>query len=228
MKDEQWQVVWELFETGIKIEPGRRRSFVESASADGAVVEQALALLEGLPAGAESHLADRREGESWPQLGRTIGRYVVTAPLARGGIGEVYCGHDTVLGRRVALKFLISPPSGSNRLNSVSDQTRLIREAQAASALDHPNIVTVHEVIQAEDTLAIVTELVQGRSLRELCGAPLPLAQVIDIGTQMAKALAAAHGHGIVHRDVKPENAMLRSDGYVKVLDFGLGAPGGG
>jgi Tol biopolymer transport system component len=221
MKDEQWQVVWELFETGIKIEPGRRRSFLESASADGAVVEQALALLEGLPAGAESHLADRREGDSWPQLGRTIGRYVVTAPLARGGMGEVYCGHDTVLGRRVALKFLISPP-GSDRSNSVSDQTRLIREAQAASALDHPNIVTVHEVIQAEDTLAIVTELVQGRSLRELCGAPLPLAQVIDIGTQMAKALAAAHGHGIVHRDVKPENAMLRSDGYVKVLDFGL------
>jgi serine/threonine protein kinase len=222
MKDEQWQVVWELFETGIKIEPGRRRSFVESASADGAVVEQALALLEGLPAEAESHLADRREGESWPQLGRTIGRYVVTAPLARGGIGEVYCGHDTVLGRRVALKFLISPPSGSNRLNSVSDQARLIREAQAASALDHPNIVTVHEVIQSEDTLAIVTELVEGRSLRELCGAPLPLAQVIDIGAQMAKALAAAHGHGIVHRDVKPENAMLRSDGYVKMLDFGL------
>ena len=177
MKDEQWQVVWELFETGIKIEPGRRRSFVESASADGAVVEQALALLEGLPAEAESHLADRREGESWPQLGRTIGRYVVTAPLARGGIGEVYCGHDTVLGRRVALKFLISPPSGSNRLNSVSDQARLIREAQAASALDHPNIVTVHEVIQSDDTFAIVTEFVEGRSLRELCGAPLPLPQ---------------------------------------------------
>jgi serine/threonine protein kinase len=228
MNDEQWQVVWELFETAINLEPGRRHSFVESASGDGEVVEQALALLEGLPAGAESDLAGRREGESWPQLGRTIGRYVVTAPLVRGGMGEVYCGRDTVLERRVALKFLISQPPGSNRLGSISDPARLIREAQAASALNHPNIVTVHEVIQSEDTLAIVTELVEGRSLRELCGARLPLAQVIDIGVQMAKALAAAHGHGIVHRDVKPENAMLRSDGYVKVLDFGLGAPGGG
>jgi Tol biopolymer transport system component len=99
---------------------------------------------------------------------------------------------------------------------------RFIREAKAASALNHPNIVTIYEVIHAESRLAIVMELVDGMALRQLCGSPLPVDRVLHIGEQIARALAAAHAQGIIHCDIKPENLMLRHDGFVKVLDFGL------
>jgi hypothetical protein len=230
MNDQQWQAVWELFEAASKIEPGQRQRFVNSASADGTVVEQVLVMLHGLDAETRSCAgslagaapAPSPEADAWPEVGQNVGSYVVTGPLGRGGMGEVYSGRDSVLGRNVALKFLKCGDVGSDPEGRSPGQARFIREAQAASALNHPNIVTVHEVIRSEDTFAIVTELVEGRSLRELCGTPLPPAQVVDIGVQIAKALAAAHANGIVHRDIKPENIMLRPDGYVKVLDFGL------
>ena len=99
---------------------------------------------------------------------------------------------------------------------------KLLREAQTTSALNHPNIVTIHEVIRSGSSIAIVMELVEGDSARELCEKRLPDEQVIGIGQQIARALAAAHANGIVHRDIKPENIILRQDGCVKVLDFGL------
>jgi serine/threonine protein kinase len=99
---------------------------------------------------------------------------------------------------------------------------KFIREAQTASALNHPNIITIHEVIRSESGIAIVMELVEGKALRELCGTQLPVPQILDIGRQIGRALAAAHARGIVHRDIKPENIILRPDGCVKVLDFGL------
>ena len=132
-------------------------------------------------------------------------------------MGEVFSAQDTELGRTVALKFLLP-----DAFESSSTVESFIREAKAASSLNHPNIVTVHEVIRSESSRAIVMELVEGASLRELCGSAQPIDLVIRTGQQIANALAEAHVHGIVHRDVKPENIMVRGDGYVKVLDFGL------
>lgn len=115
------------------------------------------------------------------------------------------------------MKFLLG-----GRFESNSAVERFVREAKAASSLNHPNIVTVHEVTRSESSLAIVMELVEGISLRDLCGSAQPVDSVLRTGQQIANALAEAHVHGIVHRDVKPENIMVRADGYVKVLDFGL------
>lgn len=148
--------------------------------------------------------------------GKKFGRYEVIAPIGRGGMGEVWVAQDTELDRRVALKFLHHEVVGGRAVE------RLRREARTVSALNHPNIVTVHEVIAHEEAAIIVMELVDGNSLRELCGTPQPVDDLIHIGLQIARALAAAHAHGIIHRDIKPENILLRRDGYLKVLDFGL------
>jgi Tol biopolymer transport system component len=129
----------------------------------------------------------------------------------------VYTAADSELGRKVAIKFLSPQMAASNRAVE-----RLIREAKAASALNHPHIITVYEVIRAKNDVAIAMELVEGRPLRKFCGKPAEIAQVIHWGCQIAQALAAAHQRNIVHRDVKPENLMVRDDGILKVLDFGL------
>ncbi|MBA3513592.1 MAG: protein kinase [Pyrinomonadaceae bacterium] len=151
-------------------------------------------------------------------VGKRFGRYELRSLLGVGGMGEVFLAHDSQLRRPVALKLL--PPKFT------LDEERLRRfkqEAFAASALNHPNILTIHEIGSQGDTHFIVTEFIDGVSLREfMAKEPLPLGQVLDICSQIASALAAAHRAGIVHRDVKPENVMLRRDGYVKVLDFGL------
>jgi serine/threonine protein kinase len=131
-------------------------------------------------------------------------------------MGTVYSARDQDLDRTVALKFLSSTVIASGSAE------RLIREAKALSSLNHPNIVTVYEVIRFGSSVAIAMELIEGQALRELCGSPLAPRRVIHVGLQIAQALAAAHGRGIVHRDIKPENIFLRPDGYIKVLDFGL------
>ena len=152
-------------------------------------------------------------------IGSQVGPYRVDGLLGRGGMGEVYRAFDVRLGRSVALKML---PEAKRTDPAVE---RFLREARAASALNHPNIVTVHEIGETEAGAPyMVQELVDGRTLRSaLRSEPrLPLDQVADVGRQVARALGAAHRAGIVHRDIKPENLMQRRDGYVKVLDFGL------
>ena len=150
--------------------------------------------------------------------GTTLGRYEIQAPIGAGGMGEVYRALDTGLNRPVALKFLHADVAADQRR-----MQRFIQEARAASALNHPNILTVYDIGQAEDgTRFFATELVNGVTLREHSGQRLKLGDVLDICIQTASALVAAHQAGIVHRDIKPENIMLRRDGYVKVLDFGL------
>src|SRR6201991_934102 len=132
-------------------------------------------------------------------------------------MGEVYRAEDVELGRQVALKFLSGEVAAhQNRLK------RFIQEAKAASALNHPNILTVHEIGRADDATFIATEFVDGITLRHRMYQRLKLIEVLDIASQIASALVAAHAAGIVHRDIKPENIMVRSDGIVKVLDFGL------
>src|SRR5512141_13125 len=151
-------------------------------------------------------------------VGTRLGPYEILSPLGAGGMGEVYRARDPRLGREVALKVLPEEVS--------ADRDRLARfeqEARSASALNHPNIVTIYEVGQSGATSYIAMELVDGKTLRELVASgPLPIRRVLGIGAQAAEGLAKAHAAGIVHRDLKPENLMVSRDGYLKILDFGL------
>jgi len=150
--------------------------------------------------------------------GTKLGPYEVLAPIGAGGMGEVYRARDPRLGREVAIKVL---PAAFSQ-----DPERLKRfeqEARAASALNHPNIVTIHEIGSANGSSYIAMELVDGPSLREmLASGPVPAKKLLDVTVQIAEALAKAHGAGIVHRDLKPENIIVTKDGYAKLLDFGL------
>jgi serine/threonine protein kinase len=216
--EERWRLALEIYLAAAEMPKHQRESYLGSASIDPEMLLKVAAALEDSESRASA--ADPGTpgpGVEAPRIGTQVGRYLVTTPLGHGGMGEVYSAQDGELGRTVALKFL-----GPHVLGAPSAVERFVREAKAASALNHPNIVTVYEVIQSEAVVAIAMELVEGTTLRRLCRNPLPVDQVIHLGQQMADALAAAHIHGIVHRDVKPENIMVRRDGYVKVLDFGL------
>jgi serine/threonine protein kinase len=150
--------------------------------------------------------------------GTTVGRYQIQSLLGSGGMGEVYKALDATLGRPVALKVL-------RRELSVDPArlSRFLHEARAASALNHPNILTIHEVGDHDASRFLVSEFVEGETVRQrLERGSLTLREILDIGIQTASALAAAHAASIVHRDIKPDNLMLRPDGYIKVLDFGV------
>jgi eukaryotic-like serine/threonine-protein kinase len=150
--------------------------------------------------------------------GTRFGRYEIRSRIGGGGMGEVYLAADTKLGRTVALKFLPADVASDEKR-----MQRFTREAHAASSLNHPNIITIHEIEQEGAVTFIATEFIEGVTLRErMAAGPMPVEEALDVAIQTASALAAAHAKEIVHRDVKPENVMLREDGYVKVLDFGL------
>ena len=150
--------------------------------------------------------------------GTRLGPYEVIAPVGEGGMGEVYRARDSRLGRDVAIKVLPAAVSDApDRLR------RFEQEARAASALNHPNVLVVHDIGQHEGAPYVVSELLDGATLREqLTGAPLPASKVAGYGVEIARGLAAAHDRGIVHRDIKPENLFITRDGRVKILDFGV------
>src|SRR5438477_6015695 len=152
------------------------------------------------------------------QAGTHFGRYEIRSPIGAGGMGEVYLAHDAQLNRPVALKLLpVGVTQDADRLR------RFQQEARATSALNHPNILTIYEIGEADGTHFIATEFIDGTTLRDLLARErMKIDEVLDVSIQVASALAAAHEAGIVHRDIKPENIMLRRDGIVKVLDFGL------
>ncbi len=150
--------------------------------------------------------------------GSRLGRYEIMAPLGSGGMGEVYRARDERLGRQVAVKVLRPDATGDPEL-----QRRFAIEARSASALNHPNILTVHDVGMENGIPYIVSELIEGESLGTLIArVKFPIRKVLDIGIQVADGLAAAHQAGIVHRDLKPANLMLTKAGMAKILDFGL------
>lgn len=151
------------------------------------------------------------------QPGAKLGRYEIVSPLGAGGMGEVYLSQDSTLDRKVALKVL--PESVAADRNRMQ---RFVQEAKAASALNHPNIITIHEIGTEPGAHFMVTEFVEGENMRHHLRKPMTMLEALDIAIQVASALATAHAAGIIHRDVKPENMMLRQDGIVKVLDFGL------
>src|SRR5688572_18993055 len=195
---------------GSDLRPDPRRSTVRGAGAASRSAERPSRAAGG-------HCQGRRQVVTLP-AGTRLGRYEIRAPLGKGGMGEVYLAHDPELGRPVALKLL--PPEVAA---DAERMRRFAQEAKAASALNHPNILTIYEVGGADSARFIASEFVDGVTLRErLAGRPIALDEALDIALQAASALAAAHAAGIVHRDVKPENLMIRPDGWVKVLDFGL------
>jgi Tol biopolymer transport system component len=226
MTPERWQQIQSLYYAALDRGRGERATFLEAeCGADRELRREVEALLAAhdhagdfLGAPAVEVAARSAAGEP-PLVGGRVGGYEILSPLGAGGMGDVYLAQDTRLGRKVALKLL---PEFVTR-----DEERIGRfkqEARAAAHLSHPNICVVYEVGEsAEGRHFIAMELVEGRTLRErLAGAPMQTGEAVEVARQVAEALAAAHEAGIVHRDVKPENVMLRPDGYVKVLDFGI------
>lgn len=190
------------------------RREVESLLAAHQKAEEKFLKLPALDLAAQ-HLAAEKDRSL---IGQTLGAYSVISVLGVGGMGEVYLARDARLERKVALKLL--PPQYTQDAARIK---RFEREARAASALSHPNIITIYEIGQIEDKHFIAAEYVDGRTLRELLSeGRVAMTDAIEIAIQIASALSAAHEAGIIHRDIKPENVMLRRDGYVKVLDFGL------
>ena len=222
MEADRWHKIDEIFHAALQRKPEERVSFLEENCAhDTALYADVKALLvsyeeddsffeDSVSALAAEMFADR--------VGETIGPYEVLSQLGSGAMGVVYLAQDVRLGRKIALKLLPS--------QFTNDKDRLRRfqqEARSASALNHPNILTVHEIGQKAGLHYIATEFVDGVTLRQhIHERRMSLDEVLNIATQVASALQAAHAAGIAHRDIKPENIMIRSDGYIKVLDFGL------
>src|SRR5213079_2207848 len=227
MKPELWQRITDLFDEAMTRGPKERIAFLEEAcEGDRDLRKQVERLVKSHEksgdflessafADAPELLTDDRASAS---LGELIGHYRIESLIGIGGMGEVYLARDERLRRKVALKLL------PERLTA--DETQLSRfktEARAASALNHPNILTVYEIGADGNRQFIATEFIEGMTLRaSLSGGRMNLHTALEIAVQVASALAAAHEAGVVHRDIKPENIMLRPDGYVKVLDFGI------
>jgi serine/threonine-protein kinase len=231
MKPERWRQVEALYLAAMEREASRRSAFLAEVCADdealGREVESLIRFHERAGNFIEApalEFAARLEAESqnYSLVGQSLGSYQIFALLGEGGMGEVYRARDTRLGRQVALKLL--PPHSTEDAQRVQ---RFRQEARAASALNHPNIITIHEIGEVETAAGtlhfIATEFIEGHTLRALIrDGGMELGKALELTMQIASALSAAHNAGITHRDIKPENIMLRPDGYVKVLDFGL------
>src|SRR5687768_16449902 len=228
MTPERLQKIEELFHSALALEPNERADFLaQTCDDDEALQSEVYSLLKSHDLGAsfiEQPAADvaaevLAASQVRLEAGQTINQYKIISPIGAGGMGEVYLASDTRLGRNVALKFLPALFTQDKK-----HLHRFEQEARAVAALSHPNVCTIHEVIESEDGRhCIVMEYVDGVTLRErMVEKPMETGEVIDVAIQIASALAAAHTAGIVHRDIKPENIILRRDGYVKVLDFGL------
>src|SRR5712675_3045260 len=227
MKAERWEKVIDLFQSALERAPEERAAFLDETCHDD----------EGMRREVESLLTSHERAENFievpafevaPELatndsadalvGKLLGHYCIESLIGVGGMGEVYLARDERLGRKAALKLL--PDS------LTTDETQLGRfknEARTASALNHPNILTVYEIGAEANVQFIATEFIEGVTLRAaLASGRMSAQRALEITVQVASALAAAHDAGVVHRDIKPENIMLRPDGYVKVLDFGI------
>jgi hypothetical protein len=221
----RWQRVTDLFNAALERQPAERAAFLDAACASDAdlraEVESLLAahdaadgFLEALPPPASASPGDRAPAID----GQMLGPYRIDREIGRGGFGVVHLAEDTRLGRQVAIKVL-----SSEFLRDPARRDRLRLEARAAAALSHPGIATVYSLEEFEDRLCLVTEYVQGDTLRsEIERGPLGLDLVIDTGIQVARGLAAAHAAGVIHRDLKPENLVRSRQGSVKILDFGI------
>jgi len=224
---ERWTTVKRLHQAALDREPSQRAAFLDEACAgDQALrgeVESLLAYQEAAEPFMESPALEvtargANQVPSIPLEGRTLGHYQVTSLLGAGGMGEVYLASDPRLERAVALKIL--PP---DLACDAGRMQRFVREARAASALNHPNVATIYDIGESDALHFIVMEYVEGHTLaQKIAERPLTVTEIVDIAVQVADALDAAHAKGITHRDIKPANLMLTLRGQVKVLDFGI------
>jgi Tol biopolymer transport system component len=227
MKPERFQQVETIFQAALERDPESRAVFLDGACLNDdelrsevesllAAHDEAGSFIHAPAVEVAAELMAQEQTDSLPN--QSLGQYKIISRIGAGGMGEVYLAQDTRLGRKVALKLL--PDFFTNDKDRL---TRFHREARAASSLNHPNIITIHEIGQVDSTHFIATEFIEGQTLRQvMANKSLKTMEALDVTIQSASALAAAHAAGIVHRDIKPENIMLRPDGYVKVLDFGL------
>jgi eukaryotic-like serine/threonine-protein kinase len=226
MKPASWEKAKIIFEQAMALTPGARARFLDEVCPDDEItrreVEELLISFDETASFLETPAVSMKNHEL--ASGQVFGHYEILRQIGAGGMGEVYLAEDKKLDRRVAIKILNAEFSRHE-----SNLQRFIREAKAASALNHPNILVIHEIGESEEAHFIVSEYIQGQTLREVMqterrqdeGVP-SLSEVLDIAIQIAAALVAAHEAHLVHRDIKPENIMIRPDGFVKVLDFGL------
>jgi eukaryotic-like serine/threonine-protein kinase len=232
MKPDRWLQVEELFQGALACAPDSRAEFLERSCPDDAALRQEVEKLLVSFDNAASFL-EQPAVESFglrgspapmsPNLtaGQQLAHFEIISLLGEGGMGEVYLARDTKLDRRIALKIL--PAQFSANPEGVA---RFEREARAASGLNHPNIITIHEIGEEDGKHFIATEYIKGETLRQrLNKGRLSQHEAVEIGRQVASALAAAHQAGLIHRDIKPENVMIWPDGLVKILDFGLAKP---
>ena len=227
MTPERYQRVDAIFQAALELDADSRTAFLDEACGTDPTLRSEVESLLTSDRGGLSFIdapafdvATRLLAHDEPELppGEHIDRYEIVALVGSGGMGEVYLAHDEKLDRKIALKFLPS--------DFTTNQERLHRfqqEARAASALNHPNILTIYEIGEVDERHYIATEFVEGQTLRQrLKSQALDPNEALDVAIQVCSGLSAAHRAGIVHRDIKPENIMIRRDGFVKVLDFGL------
>ncbi|MCA1626319.1 MAG: serine/threonine protein kinase, partial [Acidobacteria bacterium] len=227
MNAEHWQKIKGLLDNALKLDAQKRQQFLDNVCGNDLKLRQEVEELLASSENVKSFLEKPVVGEVAEVIvnredkltdGQSFGHYKVIEQIGKGGMGEVYLAKDTKLHRQIALKVLSSDfTRDDDRLR------RFVREAHAISALNHPSILTIHEIGESDHLHFIASEYVKGETLRQwLERENLTLREILEIATQIVMALKAAHEAGIVHRDIKPENVMIREDGLVKVLDFGL------
>ena len=225
MPSQDWENLKQIFHGALALRPHERNDYLEqSCNGDVALRRAVESLLKSheqsgfVDQPAYQAAADMLMHEGRLEAGQSVGRYRIDSLLGEGGMGRVYLAEDTKLHRKVSLKFL-----STNFHQDKERMRRFEQEARAASALNHPNIITIHEVGDETGHPFIATEFIEGQTLRERLRSSIDLDEALEIAIQVASALVAAHRVNIIHRDIKPENVMIRKDdGLVKVLDFGL------
>jgi WD40 repeat protein len=218
MEQARWNQIEDLLQAALDLHPHERAEFLSRECGGDAALQHELEALLAREADSAILETSAVAGLAPPVVftGQRISHYRIDARIGAGGMGEVYEAHDQSLNRTVAVKVLSSDfTADAERVR------RLEQEAFAASRLNDPNIITIYEVVHAGELHCIVTERVEGQTLREL-GCKLPVEKALDVAIQVAAALKAAHTAWIIHRDIKPENIMVRADGLVKVVDFGI------
>ncbi|MCY7345850.1 MAG: protein kinase [Pyrinomonadaceae bacterium] len=231
MNSETLKQVEEIYHAALEIPLAKREAFFkESCGADENLrreVESLLAFentfdkfIDAPPESLAAEMFAEQENRT-SLINREIGHYKIKQLLGRGGMGKVFLAEDTRLDRKITLKFL-----PENFAQNAERMRRFVQEAKSASALNHPNIITIYEIGEVEDQHFIAAEYIEGETLRAHSkGGAMPLQSALETAIQIASALHAAHTAGIVHRDIKPENVMIRPDGWVKILDFGIAKP---
>jgi serine/threonine-protein kinase len=225
----EWQRIKTIVQAALEIEPDKRARFVaENCSGDEFLLGEVKSLLDSYGKAGDFIQTPAFVGKieilasnNFPAelaAGKRLGRYEIRSLIGEGGMGAVYLAEDTRLRRKVAIKVL-----PADLINNRERLRRFEQEAQAASALNHPNIITIYEIGESENASFIAAEYIEGETLRNrLNGEQMTIKSVLEVAVQIASALQAAHGAGIIHRDIKPENVMIRPDGLVKILDFGI------